>query len=72
MGEFVHKETGDIYIMILNKDLNNSYPIDLKWQGKTPVTVEINPASRKGEWHHFAGEEKWIAPGHAHLLRVTF
>jgi hypothetical protein len=72
VGEFKHKETGDIYIMILNKDLNNSYPIDLKWQGKTPVTVEINPASRKGEWHNFSGEEKWIAPGHAHLLRVTF
>ncbi len=72
VGEFVHKETGDIYIMILNKDLNRSYVIDLEWQGREPVSVEINPASRKGEWHNFAGEEKWIAPGHAHLLRVKF
>ncbi len=72
VGEFVHTETGETYIIILNKDLNNSYPVNLKWQGKEPAKVEINPASRKGEWHDFAGEEKWIAPGHAHLLKVTF
>jgi hypothetical protein len=72
VGEFVHSETGETYIIILNKAFNRSFPINLKWQGKVPASVEINPQSRKGEWHNCAGEEKWVAPGHAILLKVTF
>lgn len=72
VGEFVHRETGETYIMILNKDFVHSYPIRLEWQGKQPVRVEINPASQKGQWSLYEGEQRWIAPGHVHLLRVTF
>ena len=71
VGEFVHRSTGQVYIMILNKDLNVSRPIDLKWRNAPPAKVEINPASRKNVWHLLTGEECWIAPGHAHLLRVS-
>ena len=71
VGEFVHQGTGQVYIMILNKDLNVSHSINLKWRNGAPAKVEINPASRKNEWHLLTGEECWIAPGHAHLLRVS-
>ena len=71
VGEFVHRSTGEVYVMILNKDFNISRPLNLKWRNGAPAKVEINPASRKGEWHQLRGEECWIAPGHAHLLRVS-
>ena len=71
VGEFVHRTTGQTYLMILNKDLNHSHPIKLKWRGASPAKVEINPASRKDSWRKFAGEECWLAPGHAHILRIS-
>ena len=72
VGEFVHRITGRKYIMILNKDLNDSHSLNLKWRGDVPSAVEINPASRRDEWHPFVGEERWAAPGHALLLRLTY
>lgn len=72
VGEFVHRTTGQKYVMILNKDLNNAHHLDLKWRGEAPAKIEINPASRRDEWRSFWGEERWVAPGHAQLLRLTW
>ena len=71
IGEFRDRENGDIYIMVLNKDLKLSTHInDLQWRNGTPENIRVCSQKRKGELGWFGGENYWIAPGHAMLLKI--
>jgi hypothetical protein len=60
-------ETGKPYIMLVNKDLNNSfrYRIQLK---KDAVLRHISQYSGREE--PFGFEMDWIGPGAGHLFRI--
>jgi hypothetical protein len=66
VGEF-KDDTGRNYLMLVNKDLNNSfrYRIELKNPGKL-----IHISQYSGEEEPFGREMDWVAPGAGHLFRV--
>ena len=75
VGEFRHRQTGETFVMILNKNLKNSIGLSaLKWRNP-PKGIQIYSQQRQGKvstyggWH---GEGAWLAPGHAMLLKVTW
>ncbi len=71
IGEFRDRENGDVYVMVLNKDLKLSTHInDLQWRNGAPEDIQICSQKRKGELCWFGGENYWIAPGHATLLKI--
>ena len=75
VGEFRHRQTGDTYVMILNKDLKNSVSIGgLNWRN-TPAAVQVFSQQRPGKVSAYGGwngEGTWLAPGHAILLKVSW
>jgi hypothetical protein len=66
VGEFVD-ETGRPYLMLVNKDLNNSfrYRVDLRRPAKL-----IHVSQYSGREEPFGREMDWIAPGAGHLFRL--
>ncbi len=71
IGEFRDRENGDTYVMVLNKDLKRSTHInDLQWRNGTPENIRVCSQKRKGELSGFSGENYWLAPGHAMLLKI--
>ena len=72
VGEFRHRETGETYVMVLNKNLKKSLSIGgLLWRTK-PAKVQVVSQARPNHFQNFAGEGDWLAPGHAALLRVIW
>ncbi len=67
IGEFTD-EAGRSFLMLVNKDLNNSfrYRLELKKPGNL---VHISQYSGREE--RFGREMDWVAPGAGHLFRVT-
>jgi hypothetical protein len=67
IGEFVD-EQGRPYLMLVNKDLNNSfrYRIDLK----DPARKLMHVSPYSGEEEPFGREMDWVAPGAGHLFRI--
>ncbi len=67
VGEFVD-EQGRPYLMLVNKDLDNSfrYRIELKEPGAQLVHI----SQYSGEEEGFGREMDWVAPGAGHLFRI--
>jgi len=66
IGEFMD-ESGRPYLMLVNKDLNNSfqYKISLRKPGKL-----IHVSQYSGREEPFGREMDWVAPGAGHLFRI--
>ncbi|MBR4125128.1 MAG: hypothetical protein IKR13_02900 [Victivallales bacterium] len=72
IGEFRHRQTGDTYVMILNKNLKNSIGISgLQWRTK-PTQIQVVSQQKPDKFTWFSGEGTWLAPGHAILLKVSW
>ncbi|MBR4519752.1 MAG: hypothetical protein IKO65_12205 [Victivallales bacterium] len=72
IGEFRHRQTGDTYVMVLNKDLKNSTGISgLQWRTK-PAQIQVVSQQKPDKFTWFSGEGTWLAPGHAILLKVSW
>lgn len=72
VGEFRDRENGEIYVMVLNKNLERSTSIaDLQWRNGTPADIQVVSQFRKDTLSRFAGENVWLAPGQALLLKIT-
>lgn len=71
VGEFADSK-GQSYIMIQNKSLEHSAGIDKIIWKQIPQKVEIVSPFHKNNLRKFAGEARWIAPGRAIFLKVTF
>ena len=68
VGDFTH-EDGTRYVMIVNKDFVQSVVCAPQFR-TAPAKLElVSPYS--GSPVAFAGEQVWLAPGHAHLLKIT-
>ena len=72
VGEFQDRENGEIYVMVLNKNLERSTSIaDLQWRNGTPADIQVVSQFHKDTLSRFAGENVWLAPGQALLLKIT-
>ena len=72
VGEFRHRETGETYVMVLNKNLKKSIHVGgLHWR-KAPAKLEAVSQARPNVLQRFAGEGDWLAPGHAALIKVSW
>ena len=67
VGEFEH-EDGGTYLIILNKNLSQSAGLYPVWS-KKPSKIER--LREDDVWVPFSGEDIWLAPGQAALLRIT-
>ena len=67
LGEFEDSQ-GRPYLMIVNKDLNNSFQFHLHLVKENANLMRISPYSGKEEL--FRGEMDWLAPGAGILLRI--
>lgn len=68
VGDFTH-EDGTRYVMVVNKNLERSAVCAPQFR-QLPATVEqVNPYT--GQLNPFSGENVWLAPGQAALLRLT-
>jgi len=68
VGDFTH-EDGAWYVMVVNKDFTYSVVCAPQFR-KAPSTLElVSPYS--GSLTPFGGEQVWLAPGQAHLLKIT-
>jgi hypothetical protein len=66
VGEFKH-EDGGTYLIILNKNLSQSAGLYPVWS-KKPFKIER--LREDATWVPFSGEDIWLAPGQAALLRI--
>jgi hypothetical protein len=66
VGEFEH-EDGGTYLIILNKNLSQSAGLYPVWS-KKPSNIEL--LREDALWVPFSGEDIWLAPGQAALLRI--
>jgi hypothetical protein len=66
VGEFEH-EDGGTYLIILNKNLSHSAGLYPVWS-KKPSNIEL--LREDALWAPFSGEDIWLAPGQAALLRI--
>jgi hypothetical protein len=66
IGEFEHEE-GGTYLIILNKNLSQSAGLWPVWS-KKPAKIER--LREDATWVPFSGEDIWLAPGQAALLRI--
>ena len=66
VGEFEH-EDGGTYLIILNKNLSQSAGLYPVWS-KKPFKIER--LREDATWVAFSGEDIWLAPGQAALLRI--
>lgn len=77
VGEFRDVTNGDRYVMLLNKNLKCSANLNnLQWRVK-PATIQVCSPFKAGAYlpgapSSFYGEDAFVAPGHAILLRLTF
>lgn len=67
VGEFEDGQARP-YIMIVNKDLNNSFQIHLHLWRESAKLFRVSPYTGKEE--QFGGEMDWLAPGTGMLLRI--
>ncbi|MCQ2396181.1 MAG: hypothetical protein MJ106_00600, partial [Lentisphaeria bacterium] len=71
VGEFVDRETGEKYVMILNKNLKRTINVNgLKWRNGKPDNIMVCSQFKKDYLSPFGGENAWIAPGQAILLKL--
>lgn len=71
IGEFRDKETGERYVMILNKDLKHTININnLQWRFGKPENLQVCSQYQKDNISNFGGENAFIAPGQALLLKL--
>lgn len=68
VGEFTDGE-GRPYVMLVNKDLNNSFHFRIDLAQENAKLIRISPYSGKEE--EFGGEMDWLAPGAGILLRIA-
>ena len=66
VGEFEHVD-GGTYLIILNKNLSQSAGLYPVWS-KKPSNIEL--LREDALWAPFSGEDIWLAPGQAALLRI--
>jgi hypothetical protein len=66
-GEFTHAD-GTPYVMIVNKDVTHSFPIQLKLRQPAKSVKLVSPYS--GTLVPFESEYVWLAPGQGSLLRI--
>jgi hypothetical protein len=66
VGEFEH-EDGGTYLIILNKNVSQSAGLWPVWS-KKPSNIER--LREDATWVPFSGEDIWLAPGQAALLRI--
>lgn len=77
VGEFRDVVNGDLYVMILNKDLQRSANLNnIQWRN-TPASIQVCSPFKAGAYlpgtpKSFYGEDAFVAPGHAILLRLVF
>jgi len=74
VGEFVDTTNGDIYVMLLNKDLHRSANVNgIQWR-KQPKNIEVCSPFKKGAFlpEKFFSENAFIIPGRALLLKLEF
>jgi hypothetical protein len=67
VGEF-EDDRGRPYLMIVNKDLNNSFQFRLHLVKENAKLIRVSPYTGKEE--AFGGEMDWLAPGAGILLRI--
>src|SRR5262245_5164083 len=67
IGEFVD-ESGRPYLMLVNKDLSNSFRFRIELQKSDGKLIHISPYS--GQEEPFGRVMDWIAPGAGHLFRI--
>jgi hypothetical protein len=67
VGEFEDRQ-GRPYVMIVNRDLNNSFQFHLHLVKENAKLIRISPYTGKEE--AFGGEMDWLAPGAGILLRI--
>jgi hypothetical protein len=68
VGEFEDRQ-GRPYVMIVNRDLNNSFQFHLHLVKENAKLIRISPYTGKEE--AFGGEMDWLAPGAGILLRIV-
>ena len=66
-GEYVD-ETGRAYLTIVDKDLTYSFKFDIELRRPVVALQRVNPYT--GAEEPFEGEQNWLAPGGAILIRV--
>lgn len=59
---------GRPYLMIVNKDLVYSFQFEIDWRMEPRRVLRVNPYS--GAEEPFEGEQNWVGPGGAVLLRL--
>ncbi|HEX6961193.1 MAG TPA: hypothetical protein VF175_04955, partial [Lacipirellula sp.] len=69
VGEFTH-EDGSRYLMVVNKDVVNS-AVGMPTFRTPPAKLDL-VSPYNGTLTPFEGEQVWLAPGHGHLLKVTY
>ena len=67
IGEFLDGQ-GRSYLMLVNKDLNNSFRYQIELKEPNHKLIHISPYS--GQEESFGREMDWIAPGAGHLFRI--
>ena len=67
VGEFIDDQ-GRPYLMLVNKDLNNSFRYKMNFRKQDRKLIHVSPYS--GQEEAFGREMDWIAPGAGHLFRV--
>ena len=67
IGEFADEE-GRRYLMLVNKDLHNSFRYKIRLKEPFKALIHVSPYS--GQEEGFGYEMDWIAPGAGHLFRV--
>ena len=67
IGEFTD-ESGRPYLMLVNKDLSNSFRYRIELQKPDGKLIHVSPYS--GQEEPFGREMDWVAPGAGHLFRI--
>ena len=67
IGEFIDPQ-GQVYLMLVNKDLNNSFRYQIELKEPNRKLIHVSPYS--GQEESFGREMDWVAPGAGHLFRV--
>ncbi len=71
VGEFKHTETGDTYVMIMNKNLDfTRFFGTINWNRKPSKIETFN--QRTGKLRPFRTDEGFLPPGKAVILKLTF
>ena len=68
VGEFRHDQTGDDYLVVVNKDFRQSSPIQLKLKDEAREIYRLRPWDSGEE--RYSGARFWLPPGQAYLFRL--